>query len=805
MRTGPISRRARTDRGRVARAAAVVGVILAGAMALGCRQNPYLRPTCTPERKDASGCVVDRLDLVGADAVAAGDIEARLATAASSQPLGGALENVPILGIVDRLSADYERFDRYVLERDLARVERYYRARGYYEARVRAGRVTQLPSRHVHVEIVVTEGAPVTIASVDLAWTNRCLREEGLAPEADAVTNAKRDLTVGAPPVEAPSDDMKKAILRVTKAVTNAKNDLTVGAPLVEESFEATGKAILRAMTDRGFAYASVARHVDVDLAAHEARVRYTVELGPLAKFGPIKFLGLEQTDAKTGERTDFLAGADDPLRRAIGFKEGDAFSTSALDSAQPGLTDFGVFSSVEIVPEYGTKPATPEDPCSPRPTVEVRVKVHLQVGKLRTVKVGLGAEAGWQVEGHGVIGWEDRNFVGGLRHFVAEAKGGPVLYPTRLDTLLSAPPSRILPQLKIRTELSQPWHFRTNLHLAGSFNLYRLQPTTGSTDAARPVYALDLKGPTLAKYEPNVIGYREYTGRAGVDRTFTRWKHYLGLFYNLQLFSPFSYNEPEAPAGYSNVLVPYAQLVGTLDFRRGASSKPDRIHPHSGGWLSTDVQLASGSAQNANDLRIRPEVRGYVAISKRATLASRLAVGFLFPQNYGSELSGGNASTPAECHDLQLLQLRGFFSGGPYSNRGYGYNEVGPHVTATCSAQISTVNQSTATGGLSMWEASAELRVPIGESFGTALFVDASDVTGCMGVVRFTHPHLSTGFGLRYDTPVGPLRADFGWRIPGAQALDAKRACLRDAPDFDPKPTLGLPIAISIAIGEAF
>src|SRR5690606_8455167 len=48
---------------------------------------------------------------------------------------------------------DYELFDEATLERDLARVERQLRRRGYYEAKVRAARVIVESEDRVKVEI----------------------------------------------------------------------------------------------------------------------------------------------------------------------------------------------------------------------------------------------------------------------------------------------------------------------------------------------------------------------------------------------------------------------------------------------------------------------------------------------------------------------------------------------------------------------------------------------------------------------------------------------------------------------------
>ena len=67
----------------------------------------------------------------------------------------------------DGLATDDE-YDPSLLSRDLERIERYYRARGYYEAKVTAARVLQLDGKHVKLEIRVAPGVPVTVRRVDL-------------------------------------------------------------------------------------------------------------------------------------------------------------------------------------------------------------------------------------------------------------------------------------------------------------------------------------------------------------------------------------------------------------------------------------------------------------------------------------------------------------------------------------------------------------------------------------------------------------------------------------------------------------
>ena len=103
--------------------------------------------------------------------------------------------------------------------------------------------------------------------------------------------------------------------------------------------------------------------------------------------------------------------------------------------------------------------------------------------------------------------------------------------------------------------------------------------------------------------------------------------------------------------------------------------------------------------------------------------------------------------------------------------------------------------------GGFTQWEASMEVRFDLSGAFGAALFCDAADVSAEEWDFRFAYLHLACGAGARYDTPVGPIRLDIGYRIPPLQVLGYK-----NDPEAVVQPTIfGAPIAISFGIGESF
>ena len=92
------------------------------------------------------------------------------------------------------------------------------------------------------------------------------------------------------------------------------------------------------------------------------------------------------------------------------------------------------------------------------------------------------------------------------------------------------------------------------------------------------------------------------------------------------------------------------------------------------------------------------------------------------------------------------------FYAGGIDSVRGYGRRRIGPLVNDD------------PIGGRSLATASVELRHPITEHLGGAVFLDGGQVSGQSYDFPFRRLRYGTGFGVRYRSPVGPLRLDLGF-----------------------------------------
>jgi len=136
---------------------------------------------------------------------------------------------------------------------------------------------------------------------------------------------------------------------------------------------------------------------------------------------------------------------------------------------------------------------------------------------------------------------------------------------------------------------------------------------------------------------------------------------------------------------------------------------------------------------------QVTGEVRHYLPFGSRFTWANRAQL--------------GNIAAPAD--DPTVVPFsRKFFLGGATSVRGWGRYELSPLLDGL------------PVGGNSMFEFSSEARATIRGSLGAVLFYDTGNVWSNSWDINLGDLRHAIGTGLRYTTPVGPLRFDIGYQL---------------------------------------
>jgi outer membrane protein insertion porin family len=82
-----------------------------------------------------------------------------------------------------------------------------------------------------------------------------------------------------------------------------------------------------------------------------------------------------------------------------------------------------------------------------------------------------------------------------------------------------------------------------------------------------------------------------------------------------------------------------------------------------------------------------------------------------------------------------------------------------------------------------------AELRIPIHGGFGVVGFVDAGNVFREASDMSLGNLRSSAGFGVRYKSPIGPIRVDVGFKTTRREIGGTRET----------------PAALHISLGQAF
>jgi outer membrane protein insertion porin family len=209
-----------------------------------------------------------------------------------------------------------------------------------------------------------------------------------------------------------------------------------------------------------------------------------------------------------------------------------------------------------------------------------------------------------------------------------------------------------------------------------------------------------------------------------------------------------------------SPLLIPlYSQPshVGFLGVNLVQDRRDDPSDAHHGIYNSLDVGLASHPfGGTINFMRFLGRNSYYKMLGADLVLASNTEFGIIRPFR-----TGGIAST-----NYVPLPER-FFGGGDSTMRGFPMNQAGPR----------DLDTGFPLGGNALLFHSTELRFPfIGDNIQGVIFHDMGNVYSRLGSVSFrVHQNNlkdfdymvhAAGFGIRYRTPVGPVRVDLAYSI---------------------------------------
>jgi len=631
-----------------------------------------------------------------------------------------------------KLRKGWPTLDSAVFDRDLQRIERWYQARGYYDAAVVSTEFDP-PSAAGDDRIVVAPGAEPP-----------CTREgegEGCKLTIGVDIDEGTPVLVSSIHVTGHEDWEAGKRNEVEKVI-----ELKVGKPFDEALYERSKRAILHELRNASYACGAVAGRVDVDREAKTAAVRIEIEPGPPCALGDITVTGNGRLPADT-----ILDVAD--------LKTGQTYSAESLAAAQRAIYALGALASVNVV-------STPRLDDFEQCTGIVDVTIEVEPGREIRWGIGAGVQSGTistltlqqdtRISDVHLFGlFEDRNFIGGFRRLRIEDRPKIVA----LDPFF---------------RFGQGFVFGNEVRVGYTRPAF-IEPRTTATISFRHDWGPD-------PYE--LFRRHNIQVRGALSRPFFDGRLLLvgGLNYDDYLVVD---KDPRFPTSYQVVFIDENVVVDLRD---------DSRTPRKGFFFQVGSQQSPVQMKRSwQYIRVTPEVRGYAPLPLSSTLAFRFGIGAMFL--YGSDRE--RLDLIGQTLGPQNYRLR---SGGPTSHRGFFGGFLGDP------ASIDSLNREGSDarndGGLRKWEAGVEWRVPVTPAFATAFFMDFGDVNRG-DVFRFNYIRAAAGFGFRYQTPVGPIRLDFGFLIPKWQVIGAA-----------PPPNAynifrfihgGVPGAIHFTIGEAY
>lgn len=515
------------------------------------------------------------------------------------------------------------------------------------------------------------------------------------------------------------------------------------GKPYSPERAHADRDSILTYLANQGYAQATLDWRASEPTAKHEVDLVYQANAGVRQSIKRVVLLGNEFT------RRSVVDGR-------LTIAEGQPLNQSALLESQQRLYDLGLFNQVQV---------SAQDPGSP------------ETGK--TVLVGLEEAKRWTL-GYG----------GGLD--VQRLPGN------NAQGQYGASPRVALEVDRINLG-GRPQTYTLQGHYS---NLEKVGSTSYTIPNLHGHPGLDLRITGIADQSRNVLTFNSKREEVEIalQKRYSPHSSLLGR-YNFRhvSVSNLQINPASVP------LLSQSVLVATLGGSYVNDHRDNPVDASRGSYSTLDADVAwTGLGSSADFGRI---------ITQNSTYY-RLGTHLIFARNtrFGVEPTLGPSSSATGATGInQILQSvplpERLFMGGPDSDRAFSLNEAGPRDPIT----------GYPLGGRALFLNQVELRFPLEQSsLGLVLFEDAGNTFSTLGVMRllkfsqsspedFAYDVQAAGLGIRYRTPVGPLRFDVAYS-PNIPRYDA---CLNTAVSVCPAgqvEVLRLPrFQFVLSVGQSF
>jgi outer membrane protein insertion porin family len=474
---------------------------------------------------------------------------------------------------------------------------------------------------------------------------------------------------------------------------------------------QANQEAILSYLADHGYGRANVTWKASPPTADHKVDLEYKIQPGPQETIQRVILLGNEHTRAGI-------------IRRNIAFEAGEPLRQSDIYESQRKLYDIGVFNQVQI---------SPQDPQSPE--TQKTLLVRVEESRRWTLGYGFGMEfqrlgsnqpqGQLKVSPRLLLDVSRLNVGGRAQTFTIRGQ------LSNLET--SAGASYLIPHLPTRHDLSLRFT-----------SLYDRSRDVETFSAQRAESSVSLE----KRYSASTLIVGRYTYR------------------NVRVDQSSLHISPEQVP-----LLSRPARIGMLSMTYINDHRDNPADATKGSYSLVDAGISVDKlGSQANFLRFSGQNSTYYPIGKHLTFARNTRIGVESPFGSLRRIVIPSTDTQPEqiffTHDIPLPER--FFMGGSESDRGFSINQAGPRDPLT----------GFPVGGNALFLNSLELRVRVEENrLGFVLFHDFGNVYTSVRRMKLLKVNQNSptdldytshaiGVGIRYKTPIGPLRFDVGYNL---------------------------------------